>query len=210
MSGSRSLLILEDDPDLRMTLEYFLGKVGYDVVTAKNCEEGLKVCLEDRPRAVLCDIMMPGMNGYDFCSKIKGEPVTRYLTKVIFMSARPESEVMLKGPQVCADFFVEKPVDPNDIGADLYILFEEDFDPPAEALSRLRVTRKIPTRKESMTPSYQSNGANTVHLNPPAVSVTTDMERSLPSYGEGSTMTAPAPASVATVSVAKRIQVWLR
>jgi len=142
MPKSKSLLIIEDDPDLRMTLEYFLGKIGYEVLSAKNCEEGLKKLAEKHPRAVLCDIMLPGTDGYEACKKIKADPTTRD-TKVIFISARDSSEIERKGAEAGADYYISKPVDPNDVGADLYYLFEQDFHLGEGDRAKLRTTKEI-------------------------------------------------------------------
>lgn len=160
MSGSKSLLIIEDDPDLRLTLEYFLGKIGYQVLSARNCEEGLKVLSEKRPRAVLCDIMLPGMSGYDACEKIKGDPALKD-TALILISAREASEIEKKGSEAGADFYINKPVDPNDVGADLYYLFEQNFHLNSDALHRLRVTHKVPPR------GAFSHGGGHGHARPP-------------------------------------------
>lgn len=170
MLASRSLLILDNDPDIRMTFEFLLGKIGFDVSSAKDGDEALRICLEERPRVVLSEVMVQGINGYDLCEQLKGDPVTRYSTKFVLMTTRSESEVLLKGPQVCADFYIPKPVDPNDVAADLYLLFENGLEITQDQLSRFRVTRRIPTRKESLTASYSAGNRKAVHLNPPTVS----------------------------------------
>lgn len=169
MLDSRSLLILDGDPDIRMTFEFLLGKIGFGVSTAKSGDEALRMCFEERPRAILSEVMVPVINGYDLCQKIKGDPVTRYTTKFFFMTARSESEVLLKGTQVCGDFYIPKPVDPNDVASDLYLLFESNMDMAVDQLSRLRVVKRIPTRKELLTPGYAPQNRKAVHLNPPNV-----------------------------------------
>ncbi|MCA9415432.1 MAG: response regulator [Candidatus Omnitrophica bacterium] len=148
MDKSKNLLIIEDDPDLRMTLEYFLGKIGYQVLAAKNCESGLKILREQHPRAVICDIMLPGMDGYEACRTIKEDPSTEG-TAVIFISARDGAEIERKGAEVGADFYISKPVDPSDVGADLYFLFDQDFHLTPENARKLRVTKRIPAKSAS-------------------------------------------------------------
>jgi len=142
MPEVKSLLIIEDDPDLRMTLECFLNKIGYQVLTARESEEGLRMCVENHPRAVLMDIMMPGMDGYEACSRIKGDPATSG-TVVILITAKKGAEVNDKGSKAGADYWIAKPVDPNDVGADLYILFDHDFKLTQEETTKLRVTRPL-------------------------------------------------------------------
>jgi len=167
MPASKNLLIIEDDPDLRMTLEYFLGRIGYQVLTAKNAEEGLKIVFERRPRAVLCDISLPGLDGYAACARIKGDPVTER-TAVIFISAKTAREVMDEGAKACADYFIAKPVDPNDVGADLYTLFEKDFDLTPDEIRKLRVIKRVPQLSESMRAGYGPQDPHTVRITAPA------------------------------------------
>lgn len=196
MLASRSLLILDSDPDIRMTFEFLLGKIGFDVFTAKAGDEALRICFEERPRAVLAEVMVPTLNGYDLCQKIKGDPVTRYATKFFFMTARSESEVLLKGAQVCGDFFIPKPVDPNDVASDLYLLFENNMDMAVDQVSRLRVTKRIPTRKELTTPSYASNNRTAVHLNPPTVNSADAYRGQLPRASVSAAIQNSAPTAV--------------
>jgi CheY-like chemotaxis protein len=188
-ASSRSLLIIEDDPDLRMTLEYFLGKIGYQVLTARDGEEGLRMCLETRPKAVICDIMLPGMDGYDTCSRIKGDPITRDIA-VIFITAKKASEVLSKGSKACADFWIPKPVDPNDVGADLYLLFEKSFDLAPDELKQLRVTKQVPRLTGSTMTAYQIAGMEPtgVHFADTHTHTSSDLYKSGPVHS-------PPPAS---------------
>lgn len=169
MPDNKKILIIDSDPDIRMTLEYSLGKLGYQVFTVKEGQEGLKKCLAERPHVVLSEALTPQLNGYELCEKIKGEPVTRHITHFILMTARPESEVLLRGAEACADFFIPKPFNPRDLEIDLEILFETDFHPSPETLSRFRVIRRVPTHKESITPGYSHTPGRLVRLNPPSV-----------------------------------------
>lgn len=148
MAGSRTLLIIEDDRELAASLELLLGKIGYSVESARNGQEGLEIWEEQRPRAVLLDINLPDMDGFEVCRRIKEIPSRRYNTAVLFLSGRSESEIRAKGFAVCGDFYIKKPVDPNDVGVDLYTLFEGGFDLEPEDVYRLRVTQKIPANSE--------------------------------------------------------------
>lgn len=171
MPDNKKILIIDSDPDIRMTLEYSLGKLGYEVFTVKEGQEGLKKCLAERPQVVLSEALTPNLNGYELCGKIKGEPVTRHITHFILMTARPESEVLLRGAESCADFFIPKPFNPRDLEIDLEILFEIDFHPSPETLSRFRVIKRVPTHKESITPGYSHTPGRVIRLIPPSVKI---------------------------------------
>ena len=212
MIATRSLLIVDSDPDVRMTFEFLLGKIGFDVTSAKNGDEALRFCLEERPRVVLSEVMVSGINGYDLCTKLKGDPVTRYSTRYILMTSRSESEVLLKGPQVCADYYIPKPVDPNDVASDLYVLFENDLEIPMEKLASLRVTKRIPTRKESLTPGYSPENKKAVHLNPPSThsDLDYDSRRAVPATdGAGRAAAVLEPPAISATKRMEEVQALL-
>jgi CheY-like chemotaxis protein len=166
----RKIHIIDDDPDFRMRLEFFLSRIGYDVMTSKSAEEGLKSCFENPPHVVLMEVALPGMNGYDACSRIKGEPTTQR-TSVLLVTSRPAAEIMNKGPMACADFFISKPVDPNNIGADLFILFENGFKLNEKALSTLRVAKRIPEFSETTTTGYGRHDPSIPRIQAPVRSI---------------------------------------
>jgi len=68
------ILIIEDDPLFRLVLTKSLKNQGYDVMVAANGEEGLQQAREIRPALILCDWMMPRMDGLEVCRHIKADP----------------------------------------------------------------------------------------------------------------------------------------
>jgi twitching motility two-component system response regulator PilH len=203
MPQSKNIVIIEDDPDLRMTLEYLLGRIGYGVIAVKNGEEGLKHCVERKPQAILCDIALPRMNGYEVCQKLKGDPVTQDIA-VIFISAKKPSEIQDEGSKACADFFIAKPVDPNDVGADLYLLFENHFNLGPNELKQLRVTKRIPKLSEARVAGYGPQDENVTHLTAPPHRMGSDVygrddhpANARPqAHPQPRTETRPAPAAI--------------
>ncbi|MCA9432675.1 MAG: response regulator [Candidatus Omnitrophica bacterium] len=177
MNSTIKILVIDPDPDVRMTLEYTLGRAGFEVLTAKGGEEGLHKCFSARPRVVLSEVSVGGMTGYELCGKIKGEPTTRHSTKFILLTSQPENKVFLRGPEVCADFFIPKPFNPAEVVADLHHLNSTGFQNDPHVLSLLRAAKRVPTHKESITPGYTSGGHRVVHLNPPDVRYADRMEK---------------------------------
>ena len=163
MTKTAQVLVIDPDPDVRMTLEYTLGQAGMNCLVAKSATEGLQKCFGSRPSVVLTEIAIGEMDGYELCGKIKGEPTTRETTKVVFLTSHPENEVLLRGPEVCADFFVRKPFHPPDLLSDLQQILS------GASATGLRVSKRVPTHKESITPGYSSSGGRVVHINPPEV-----------------------------------------
>jgi DNA-binding response OmpR family regulator len=91
------------------------------------------------------------------CKKIKASPETCHVP-VVFVSSRDERELVSEGRQAGGDFYVCKPVDPQDLGADLYFLFDRNFEMDPATLSRLRVCKQISTKKAepAATPARSS------------------------------------------------------
>lgn len=104
------ILVTDDDQDMREILAHALLHEGYDVVTAENGHEALKMIRQHQPALVLTDALMPGMDGRDLCQRIKTEsPFTRVvLITALYTSARHKSEAF-KNFRV--DGFLSKPFD---------------------------------------------------------------------------------------------------
>jgi two-component system, sensor histidine kinase len=70
------IVIIDDRRDARRTCEILLTKLGYSVRSAESATEGLRLCNEFQPQAVLCDIGLPGMDGYEFARAARSQPAT--------------------------------------------------------------------------------------------------------------------------------------
>lgn len=75
-SSPATLLIVDDEPQVRKLLETLLQHEGYQTLSASNGEEALQLVAQQPPDLILLDIMMPGMDGYEVASQLKGNPAT--------------------------------------------------------------------------------------------------------------------------------------
>ncbi len=115
MSESQKVLIVDDEPrNLRIILETLDGFA--EAKVASSGEEALKVVDEFLPDLVLLDIMMPGIDGYEVCKKIKSHPGLN-LTKVILVSGKAMLNERLKGYEAGADDYMTKPFAPEELHA---------------------------------------------------------------------------------------------
>lgn len=104
----QKILIIDDEPDIVEMVDYMLTEAGYTVVGAQTGQDGLDLALEFRPDLTLCDIMMPGMNGYDIIKKIRQDP--ELATKpFIFLTAKSEPEELRARMELGADDYLTKP-----------------------------------------------------------------------------------------------------
>lgn len=107
---SQMVLIIEDDPDQRRLLERMLGGSGWRVVTAPDGEAGLQAALEHRPDAIVLDVMMPRLNGFQTCRRLKTDLITRTIP-VVIATAKDEPADEFWAREVGADAFLPKPLD---------------------------------------------------------------------------------------------------
>lgn len=110
MSGTAQrqelVLVVEDDPTLRMSLKRTLRSAGYAVQTAATGPEGLEAALASHPDLVLLDVMLPGMNGFEICQRIRAEEAD---LPILMVTAKGEEEDKVRGLGLGADDYVVKP-----------------------------------------------------------------------------------------------------
>ena len=102
------ILIVDDEPNIVMSLEFLMRKNGYQVGIARNGTEALAAIALHPYDLVLLDVMMPDVDGYQVCRELRQHP-DRMVTKVIFLSAKSREADVQKGYEVGADLYISKP-----------------------------------------------------------------------------------------------------
>jgi two-component system alkaline phosphatase synthesis response regulator PhoP len=110
--AKRTILLVDDDPDIREFISFNLDKEGFKVETAKNGAEGVELCKKHKPDLVLLDVMMPGMDGIEACELIRATPEVAN-TLIAFLSARGEDYSQVAGFESGADDYITKPIRPK-------------------------------------------------------------------------------------------------
>jgi len=109
-SQPATLLIVDDEPQVRKLLETLLQHEGYQTLTAGSGEEALQLVAQQPPDLILLDIMMPGMDGYEVASQLKGDETTAGIP-IIMLSALSEPSARVNGLEAGAEEFISKPVE---------------------------------------------------------------------------------------------------
>ena len=110
----KTVLIIEDNSDILENTTEILMLAGFKVVTAINGKEGVAIALNKNPDVILCDIMMPEMNGYEVLNVLKKNVVTATIP-FIYVTASAEKSEVLKAMEMGASGYVRKPFDVTDL-----------------------------------------------------------------------------------------------
>jgi two-component system, OmpR family, alkaline phosphatase synthesis response regulator PhoP len=101
-----TVLVVEDDPTLRLGLQKTLRSAGFQVATAKTGAEGLEAALARRPDLVLLDVMLPGMNGFEICEELRRNDPD---LPILMVTAKGEEQDRVRGLRLGADDYIVKP-----------------------------------------------------------------------------------------------------
>ncbi|BAZ28539.1 response regulator receiver modulated serine phosphatase [Cylindrospermum sp. NIES-4074] len=110
------ILVIDDDRSIQLLLKRMLEKQGYEVVTANDGEEGITQTLLSQPALIICDWIMPGLNGLEVCHRIKKDP-NLSTTFFILLTSLDSVADRVKGLDAGADDFITKPIEQNELQA---------------------------------------------------------------------------------------------
>ncbi len=107
---AKRILIIEDDPAVLRAMSYMLEKEGYEVLTAMNGLEGLTKAKGENPDLLILDVMLPGIDGFEICHRLRAESQTAQLP-ILMLSAKGQAADKSMGLQVGANEYLTKPVE---------------------------------------------------------------------------------------------------
>lgn len=119
----KKILVADDEPYVVRSLMFVLKKEGYKTIGAYNGEEAIQKAIEERPDLIFLDIMMPKMDGYEVCRKLKENEETKNIY-VIILTAKGQKEDKMKGVEVGANEYITKPFSPSRVVQRMKEIFE--------------------------------------------------------------------------------------
>jgi len=137
-----TILIVDDEPTARQTIESILEGQGYDLEMAENGIQALEKAARLRPDVILLDVMMPGMNGFEVCKSIRNDPTLAEIP-IIMITALDDRQSFLSGLEAGADDYINKPYDRYELRARLL------------GITRLNRYRKILDERENLEQAHQ-------------------------------------------------------
>ena len=126
----KTILVIEDQPDMRENITTILEMENYAVINAANGKEGLDSARDEKPDLILCDVMMPIMDGHEFLRKMR-EDRTIAGTPFIFLTAKGEKTDLRAGMNLGADDYLTKPASATDLLTAISVRLERELKRPA-------------------------------------------------------------------------------
>jgi len=111
MSEKKKILLADDEEDIKSVVSLFLESKGYEIITAYDGLSALDMARTEKPDLILLDVMMPVVNGYEVCARLKADEELRDIP-VVMLSAMAQSESVDKGLSAGAVDYIVKPFDP--------------------------------------------------------------------------------------------------
>ncbi|MFZ0616749.1 MAG: response regulator transcription factor [Chthoniobacterales bacterium] len=126
-----TILVIEDEEDVTDLIRYHLKKAKFRVIAAGDGAEGIELADTERPDAIVLDIMLPRLNGFEVAKRLRSGESTRSIPLLI-LSAKGESESRIKGLELGADDYLPKPFSPRELVLRIQSLLRRSA-PPAVA-----------------------------------------------------------------------------
>lgn len=144
------ILYIDDDTELVSIYEQFFDDTGYTFRTALSAEEGFETALSFDPDLIICDVILPGMNGLEFCRRIKSDPAFKDLIFMLVTGMEVDTRDMVEGFRAGADEYLMKPFSRDEILARVKSLLRIKYLKDKLALAEQRIdslTREIEALK---------------------------------------------------------------
>jgi len=111
---THSVLVVEDEPNIVMSLEFLMKKAGYAVRIARDGDAAVRALEDDPPDLMLLDVMMPGRGGFDICQMVRSNPDWAHI-KIIMLTAKGREVEREKGMALGADDYITKPFSTREV-----------------------------------------------------------------------------------------------
>ncbi|NOY97530.1 MAG: response regulator, partial [Chlorobi bacterium] len=151
----KKILAIDDQKDNLVVIKAVIKNhiPGCEVLTALSGREGIKIARKEQPDTILLDIIMPGMDGYETCKRLKADELTKHIPILMLTAVKTDIKSKIKGLDTGADAFFTKPIDAVELTAQLNVMLrikeaEDKLQAEKELLDE-KVIKKTKELKES-------------------------------------------------------------
>jgi DNA-binding response OmpR family regulator len=113
---AHKILIVDDEPNIVISLEFLMKKEGFEIAVANDGEEALAKVASFKPNLILLDVMMPKKSGFEVCEALRADPANADL-QIVMLTAKGRDTEVAKGLAIGADAYVTKPFSTKDLVA---------------------------------------------------------------------------------------------
>ncbi|MCU7843862.1 MAG: response regulator [Candidatus Thiodiazotropha sp. (ex Monitilora ramsayi)] len=110
----KKILIVDDEPNIVLSVEFLMKRSGYDVVTAMDGQQALDLLAETKPDLMILDVMMPRKNGFEVCTEVRADQRFQKLP-ILMLSAKGREAEVKKGLSLGADAYITKPFSTHEL-----------------------------------------------------------------------------------------------
>jgi DNA-binding response OmpR family regulator len=121
---AKRVLIADDEPNIVTSLEFLMEQAGMEVRVARDGQEAIDLAESFQPDLVLLDVMMPVLNGYEVCQRLKSDPKLRHV-RVLILSAKGRDVEVAKGRELGADGYITKPFSTRELVSKVRALLDQ-------------------------------------------------------------------------------------
>ncbi|HIK20466.1 MAG TPA: response regulator transcription factor [Synechococcus sp. M44_DOE_062] len=171
------ILLVDDEPGLREAVQAYLEDSGFEVIPAANAQQALQLLSTTQPQLIISDIMMPGMDGYQFLAQLRQlEPYSHL--PVVFLTAKGMTADRIQGYRAGVDAYLPKPFDPEELVAIVSNLLERSrAASPSEVVARELASIRALLAERTLPPTNPSQPPTPTPLPPPIKVEFTPRER---------------------------------
>lgn len=124
----KKVLIVDDEPNIVLSVEFLMRREGHEVVTASDGQEAIELLAATKPDLMILDVMMPRKNGFEVCAEVRADPTLSRMP-ILMLTAKGREAEMKKGISLGADAYITKPFSTHDLVAKVHeLLHREDAE----------------------------------------------------------------------------------
>jgi len=123
----KKVLIVDDEPNIVLSVEFLMQRDGLEVITASDGQEAIDVLASARPDLMILDVMMPRKNGFEVCAEVRADPALSGMP-ILMLTAKGREAEMKKGISLGADAYITKPFSTHDLVAKVHELLNRNHE----------------------------------------------------------------------------------
>jgi DNA-binding response OmpR family regulator len=121
----KKVLIVDDEPNIVLSVEFLMQREGHEVITAGDGQEAIELLAKSRPDLMILDVMMPRKNGFEVCAEVRANPALSGMP-ILMLTAKGREAEMKKGLSLGADAYITKPFSTHELVAQVQELLDRE------------------------------------------------------------------------------------